>query len=299
MRDRIDPAELAPGGQHEVGRVVHGVVVSRSLKGIGLALEEVDVLGTIDSLFFRGSSQTVTTLAELPEVGTRLEATVQRRTGDGQLRLTVRPYYWRRLALQPLSDPALLALLDSIEPLPDEDDRAWDAPGTFDRAELLLAIAEEVGDRRLVEAIAPLYERVALGDVYESMPTIRHGPERAIERDWERLTAIMRPLARHERAGTRQWSVRELGLLRDPSGLPELIAALVDPEELVRYQACSSLTMVGGILALSQLSEVLDRLNRAASDDSSDLVRKAAREACDKLASTEATQARIEPRPLE
>lgn len=59
---------------------------------------------------------------------------------------------------------------------------------------VLLAAADTIGERRLPRAIAPLFERGALGDAKEMMQGLRHGPERAADPDWQALTGIMRPL---------------------------------------------------------------------------------------------------------
>ena len=130
------------------------------------------------------------------------------------------------------TDDQILAIIRSMGPLPDgaESDPVWDDDANLQRVELLIALADEVGDRRLVVGIAPLFERAALGDVFEMMQGIRHGPERAVEPDWGVLTAIMRPLAQHERAGCRRWAVRELGVLRDPAAFDDLVARLEDTE---------------------------------------------------------------------
>jgi HEAT repeat protein len=74
---------------------------------------------------------------------------------------------------------------------------------------------------------------------------IHHGPEKAAAPDWHALADIMRPLARDHRAGCRRWAVRELGILRDPRALDELISALEDEQPLVRSEACTSLSMLG------------------------------------------------------
>jgi hypothetical protein len=56
---------------------------------------------------------------------------------------------------------------------------------------------------------------------------------------------IMRPLTRHQRAGCRRWAVRELGILRDPLALDDLISVLGDDQPLVRAEARFSLGMLG------------------------------------------------------
>lgn len=124
--------------------------------------------------------------------------------------------------------------------------------------------------------IAPVFERAALGDAWEMMQPIRHGPERAVAPDWSRLTAIMRPLVGHHRAGCRRWAVRELGILRDPAGLPELIGALKDPQDLVRAEACMSLGMLSDALDDDVRLIVLGRLADLTEEDPSTEVRAAA-----------------------
>jgi hypothetical protein len=108
-----------------------------------------------------------------------------------------------RQAIGPLSDDELIARIKGTEPLPDadNDDPAWLEDATWDRAEFLLAAADAIGERRLRRAIAPLFQRATLGDAYEMMQKLRHGPERAAALDWQALTGIMRPLTRHHRAG--------------------------------------------------------------------------------------------------
>lgn len=98
----------------------------------------------------------------------------------------------------PLSDDELIARIKGLEPLPDagDDDPAWLEDAAWDRAEFLLAAAEAIGQRRLVQAIAPLFQRAALGDACEMMPVFRHGPERAVAPDWQLLASIMHPLVR-------------------------------------------------------------------------------------------------------
>lgn len=179
--------------------------------------------------------------------------------------------------LRSLTDDDLIDLLESMDPLPDADDLdpTWDEVA-FDEVELLIAAADAIGERRLVRAIAPLYERAALGDVFDMMQGIRHGPEKAIAPDWAQLTAIMRPLSRHPRAGCRRWAVRELGILRDPAALAELLAALTDREPLVRTEACTSLAMVGEGMSDPTRSQIRVAIVTAIRDDPNEDVRRAA-----------------------
>jgi HEAT repeat protein len=189
-----------------------------------------------------------------------------------------------RQAIEPLSDDELIARMEGTEPLPDanDDDPAWLEDATWDRAEFLLAAADAIGERRLLRAIAPLFQRAALGDGYEMMQGLRHGPERAAAPDWQTLTGIMRPLTRHHRAGCRRWAVRELGILRDPQALDDLISALGDEQPLVRSEACVSLSMLGQAVPATR-EPMRARLKAIAEHDTSSEVRSDARRALEEI----------------
>lgn len=191
---------------------------------------------------------------------------------------------WRQV-IEPLPDDELIARIEGTEPLPDADDGdpAWLEDATWDRAEFLLAAADAIGERRLLRAVAPLFQRAALGDAGEMMQGLRHGPERAAAPNWRVLTDIMRPLARHQRAGCRRWAVRELGILRDERALEDLLLALADEQPLVRSEACSSLGMLGRAWA-GDRERVLARLQDAAEHDESGEVRRDAQAAADRMA---------------
>ena len=159
---------------------------------------------------------------------------------------------------------------------------AWLEDATWDRAEFLLAAADAIGERKLLRAIAPLFQQAALGDGYEMMQGLRHGPERAVAPDWEALARIMRPLTRHHRAGCRRWAVRELGILRDPQALDDLMSALGDEQPLVRSEACISLSMAGqAIPAMRQL--IRTHLTAVAEHDMSREVRSNAQQAIEAI----------------
>jgi hypothetical protein len=86
--------------------------------------------------------------------------------------------------------------------------------------------------------------RAALGDLNDAMQAIRHGPERAYRDDLDAFAHVLEPLAIHVRPGTRQWSVRELGILRLVRSVGVLRRAAHDPVEVVRSEAISSLEML-------------------------------------------------------
>jgi hypothetical protein len=106
-----------------------------------------------------------------------------------------------------------------------------------------VATSTVIGERGWVRAIVPLFERAAKGDLYGTMLSIRHGPERAMS-DVAGFAPMLEPLIKHQRAGTRQWSVRELGILRQRSSLQPLLDALADEEGEVRVEARQSLEML-------------------------------------------------------
>jgi len=66
-----------------------------------------------------------------------------------------------RKVIGPLSDDELTARIEGLRRLPDadDDDPAWLEDATWDRAEFLLAAADAIGERRLLQAIAPLFQR--------------------------------------------------------------------------------------------------------------------------------------------
>jgi HEAT repeat protein len=147
-----------------------------------------------------------------------------------------------RAELRVLDEDAFLAAVRAIPALADSDSPSWDQEASWDDAYRLLAAADVIGERGWFAAIVPVFERAASGDLYETMQSIRHGPERAAGPS--ALAALLEPLASHPRAGTRQWSVRELGILRQRSSLQPLIDALDDDDEQVRVGARRSLEML-------------------------------------------------------
>jgi hypothetical protein len=190
-----------------------------------------------------------------------------------------------RLAIAPLSDDELIARIEGIEPLPDadDDDPAWLEQATWDRAEFLLAAADAIGERRLLHAIAPLFQKASLGDAHEMMRGLRHGPEQAAAPNWQALTNIMRPLTRHHRAGCRRWAVHELGILRDPQALDDLVSALGDDQPLVRSEACTSLRALGqAVPAVRQ--QIQAHLEALAKHDTCAEVRSDAQRAIERIA---------------
>lgn len=149
--------------------------------------------------------------------------------------------------LRVLDEDAFLAALDRLPALADSDAAVWDQEESWDAVYRLVAAADVIGERGWVRAVVPVFERAARGDLYGTMLSIRHGPERAMLADLAGFAALLEPLTKHPRAGTRQWSVRELGILRQRSSLQPLVDALADDDVEVREEARFSLGMLGQV----------------------------------------------------
>jgi HEAT repeat protein len=158
------------------------------------------------------------------------------------------PAHWierHRAELRVLDEDGFLAAVRAIPALADSDSPSWEQEEPWDDAYRLLAAADVIGERGWVKAVVPVFERVARGDLYETMQWVRHGPERAAGAG--QLAGLLEPLTNHSRAGTRQWAVRELGILRQRSSLQPLIDALADEDDRVRAEARGSLEMLAQV----------------------------------------------------
>ena len=149
-----------------------------------------------------------------------------------------------RAELRGLSDESLLDEVSRIPPLRDSTDPYWDDDAAWTDAYRLIAAADVVGECGWREVAGPIYERAALGDLYGMMQSIRHGPEQAFAEDLDSFADVLEPLIEHSRPGTRQWSVRELGILRLLRSLPAVLSATADPVAEVREEALASLGML-------------------------------------------------------
>lgn len=149
--------------------------------------------------------------------------------------------------LRVLDEDAFLAAVDRLPALADSDAAVWDQEESWDAVYRLVAAADVIGERGWVRAVVPVFERAARGDLYGTMLSIRHGPERAMLADLAGFAALLEPLTKHPRAGTRQWSVRELGILRERSSVQPLVDSLADDDVEVREEAWVSLGMLGQV----------------------------------------------------
>lgn len=151
------------------------------------------------------------------------------------------------------SDAAVLADLVALEPLPREElfyaDDA-DSPVAWARANLFVALGGVCAKRKLRRAANLLLERASDGDPGEMMRGLRHTLEAIFDPDWQDLARLCIECMRSERAGTRMWAADELGILREPVGLPAVLAALDDPQPhdparaTVTGNVCVAISMV-------------------------------------------------------
>jgi hypothetical protein len=147
----------------------------------------------------------------------------------------------------PTSEQELLAEMDSWTPLPDEVDRLWDGDEPWQDFERLLAAADASGTHQWQDVAIRVFEFAADWDLHGAMQGIRHGPERAFSyaNGDQELANRLEPLTEHARPGTRYWVARELGILRQLSSLPHLVALTGDPRPDVAECALDSIAMLG------------------------------------------------------
>lgn len=150
-----------------------------------------------------------------------------------------------RTELRALRNEAdFLGAVTKIGALADSDDSCWDDSQSWTAAYRLIAAADVAGERGWTSTVGPIFERVALGDLNGLMQSVRHGPERAFDDDLNGFANVLEPLVDHQRPRTRQWAVRELGILRLRRSLSALLRAAADPVVEVRNEAMTSLRML-------------------------------------------------------
>lgn len=152
-----------------------------------------------------------------------------------------------------ISEQELLAAIDGWMPLPGEDDARWDDIDSPDSswadAERLIAAADASGEHGWRDVAIRVFELAAEWDLNGMMRSIRHGPERAFstydQAGCVEFASRLKPLSVHERAGTRLWVFRELGILRQLSSLQYLLDRTRDDDASVVEEALISIEMPG------------------------------------------------------
>ena len=143
-----------------------------------------------------------------------------------------------------VSDKEILAELEALAGLPDEDTLAWEEDQTWYHTYRYIALGDVAARRKLRAAIPLLLERACYGDPGEMMRGLRHTLETIVAPEWDVLVQACVRAAAMPLPGARLWAVAELGVLRDMESLPVLLAALADPARKVRLQASSALYML-------------------------------------------------------
>lgn len=153
------------------------------------------------------------------------------------------------------SEERLLAEMASWEPLPDQSDPRWDAltsasDDLWAGSERVIAAAEASGEHGWLRVAVKVFEHASDWDLHGAMQSIRHGPEKAYMGVPDGIATFARELeqlTRHHRAGTRLWTVRELGILRQLTSLPFLVDRLHDEHPSVAREAVSSIRMLAQV----------------------------------------------------
>jgi hypothetical protein len=172
------------------------------------------------------------------------------------------------------TEDELLADLHSWSPLPDEADPRWHAltpdgdaltpegDALWTAAQRLLDAADAAGERGWLRVAVRVFEHAADWDLHDMMQGIRHGPERAflaVPDGTPRFAHELEALSHHPRSGTRLWTVRELGILRQRSSLGFLLERIDDPHPAVAQEALTSLEMLAQVH--TAVAEMLARLD--------------------------------------
>lgn len=135
------------------------------------------------------------------------------------------------LELSKLNDAQIIAKLESLPALKDEDDPVWNNEEYWhDAAEVFLALSDISRKRRLRASIRLLLERACYGDPGEIMRGLRHSLEAIASPDWLYLADICIDLAESPRKGTQLWATEQLAILEDPRA-NYLFERLIESEE--------------------------------------------------------------------
>jgi HEAT repeat protein len=146
------------------------------------------------------------------------------------------------------SDDEVLAEIESIPPLADESDTAWDEPTYWsDFAYRYVALSDVAAERKLRAAVRLLLERACNGDPGEMMRGMRHSFEAIFAPDWRALGDVCMELCASKRAGTRMWATHQLMILDDPRAKPVFERALDDDNAEVRSAAAAGLERLARI----------------------------------------------------
>jgi len=148
------------------------------------------------------------------------------------------------------SDADVVAEIEQLPPLADEDDPVWNDNGYWiNFAYRYLALGDVAAERHLRPAVRLLLERACNGDPGEIMRGLRHVSERIFNPDWAALADVCIELSASKRPGTRLWAIHQLMILDDPRARRVFNNALHDEIDEIRRIAAS------GVQRLDRKSE--------------------------------------------
>ncbi len=140
------------------------------------------------------------------------------------------------------TDHEILAELEALPPLLDEQDASWEDDAYWMRvAYPYLALADLSAQRRLPAAISLLLERACFGDPGEIMRGLRHALEAIANPDWALLADRCLHALESNRPGTVLWAVEQLLVLADERARPQLVALTRSEHERIASAATAAL----------------------------------------------------------
>jgi hypothetical protein len=140
------------------------------------------------------------------------------------------------------SDAEVLAEIEHLPPLADEDDPVWNEESYWrEFAYRYVALSDVAAKRRVRLAVRLLLERACNGDPGEMMRGLRHSFEGIFDPDWAALADVCMELCGSKRPGTRLWAIDQLMILDDPRARQVFDRALNDEIEEVRWRAAAGL----------------------------------------------------------
>jgi hypothetical protein len=114
------------------------------------------------------------------------------------------------------TDGEILAELAALPPVIDEADPAWTSGSywtsdAWKAASVFEALSDIATSRQLKAAVAPIFEKMCLGNPRGLMSGMHYNLAHIAGDDWKFLQEAAYHAAQSQRAGTRRWAVKELG----------------------------------------------------------------------------------------
>lgn len=143
------------------------------------------------------------------------------------------------------SDAEVLAELEHLPPLADEDDPVWkDESYWREPAYRYVALCDIAAERKMLPAGRLLLERACNGDPGEIMRGLINCLEEIFDPDWTALADACMEMCGSKRPGTRRWAIHQLTMLGDPRARKILDRAMNDEIEGIRDLAVVGLEIL-------------------------------------------------------